>query len=102
VPKSGSGLEGLPIMTPAAMVRPASPQVSRLRASSVSAGDVTLRVKVDETGSPVQATVLQSADARLNTAAMDAVLQSGFTPARTAEGNVTSWVVVTVRVDPDR
>lgn len=94
--------DGLPIENPAAVVRLAAPDVSRLRGTSTETGSVSLRVKVDETGSPVQATVLQSDDSRLNPVALDAVLRSQFAPARTSAGPVSSWITVTMKVEPER
>jgi outer membrane biosynthesis protein TonB len=63
---------------------------------------VSLRVKVDEHGSPVQATVLQSDDSRLNPVALDAVLRSNFAAARNSAGAVSSWITVTLKVEPER
>jgi len=59
-------------------------------------GTVQIRVQVAPDGRPLQARVAESTNTALNTAVIDAILNSQFEPARTASGPITAWVTIPI------
>jgi protein TonB len=94
-----TGIPALPIeaasLSVTKRVEPVYPPASR-RAGE--AGQVNLRVLVDESGRPREVKILQSSGfVRLDEAAVSAVMRWLFSPARDASGPVTAWTQVNVR-----
>ncbi len=63
-------------------------------------GLVVLRVLVSETGQPIQVEVLRGATGGLNEAAVAAVKQWKFTPARKGDTPVQAWTTVPIPFEP--
>lgn len=59
-------------------------------------GTVRIRVQVAPDGRPIQARVAESTNTALNTAVIDAILNSQFEPARTASGPIMAWVTIPI------
>lgn len=59
-------------------------------------GTVRIRVQVAPDGRPLQARVAESTNPALNTAVIDAILNSQFEPARTASGPIMAWVTIPI------
>jgi len=75
--------------------KPVYPLAARLRSEE---GTVLVRVLVNEDGTPEQVQLKQSSGSSLlDNAAMDAIRQWKFIPARRGDKRVAEWVVVPVR-----
>lgn len=81
-------------LTATKRIEPAYPAASR-RAGE--AGEVHLRVLVDESGRPIEVKILKSSGfERLDESAVTAIRRWVFAPARQGSGPVTAWTQVSV------
>jgi TonB family protein len=62
-------------------------------------GRLTLRVRIDAEGKPLQAEILKSTNKIFDGPMVNAILKSQFTPARTSSGPVDSWVVIPINLE---
>jgi len=65
-------------------------------------GRLTVRIRIDAQGKPLQAEILKSSNKIFDVPMVDAILKSQFTPAQTSSGPVASWLVIPINLEDYR
>ena len=84
----------IPVEKMPRVVHLVQPKFSEIVYRSGTSGEVVIRVQIDQTGKPVQAKILKSTNNLLDSAVIEAVMQSEYEPGEMTGGPVTAWLTI--------